>query len=130
MTEYVSVDDLIVTAHRFLGHEPEVADPGVLASAAARPRATVFGTDAYPDLHTKAAALLHALVKNHPLVDGNKRLGWVGVNLFYGYNGYELAVAQDDAFDLVMGIASGGREDVAEIAKTLAGWVQPLRLDG
>lgn len=128
MTEYLTVDDLVVAARRFLGRDPEVADPGLLASAVARPQTTVFGNDAYPDLHTKAAALLHSLVKNHPLVDGNKRLGWVGVNLLYGFNGCTLVAPEDDEYRFVIAVASGELDDVAEIAKTLEGWVRPLRL--
>ena len=59
-----------------VGAEVMVHDVGLLESALGRPRATVFGDDAYPDLHTKAAALLHSLARNHALVDGNKRLAW------------------------------------------------------
>lgn len=129
MTEYVSVDDLVVAATRFLGRAPEVIDPGLLASAVARPQSSVFGVVAYPDLHTKAAALLHSLVKNRALVDGNKRLGWVGVNLFYGFDGRTLVAAEDDAFDFVIEIAAGRYGDVAEIARTLAEWAAPLRLE-
>lgn len=128
--EYITVDDLVVAARRFLGHDPDVADPGLLASAVARPQTTVFGADAYPDLHTKAAALFHSLVKNHPIVDGNKRFGWVGVNMFYGLNGYTLLAPEDDEYDFVIAVASGELEDVAEIAKTLEGWVRPLHLPG
>lgn len=124
----MTVDDLVVAARRFLGHEPEVTDPGLVASAVARPQTTVFGDDAYPHLHTKAAALLHSLVKNHPLVDGNKRLGWVGLNLCYGLNGYTLLAPEDEEYGFVIAVASGELDDVAEIAKTLEAWVRPLRL--
>ena len=54
-----------------------IRDVGPLGSAVARPQTTAFGEDAYPDIWTKAAALLHSIVKNHALVDGNKRLGWL-----------------------------------------------------
>ena len=53
-----------------------VGDYGLIDSALARPRASVFGQGAYPDLHLKVAALLHSLARNHALVDGNKRLAW------------------------------------------------------
>ena len=49
-----------------------------------RPRVTVFGRDAYSGLDTKAAVLLESVVRNHALVDGNKRLGWLAVVVFYG----------------------------------------------
>jgi death on curing protein len=64
-----------------------VRDAGLLASALARPQATAFGADAYPDLDAKAAALLHSLARNHGLVDGNKRPALAGVIAFYGVNG-------------------------------------------
>jgi hypothetical protein len=53
------------------------------AAAAARPRTTVFGEDAYPAFEDKAAALLHSLVRNHALVDGNERLAWAAARVFH-----------------------------------------------
>jgi death-on-curing protein len=68
----------------FLGRQPEVRDFGSLESALARPKAMVFGADAYAGFHEKAAALLDSLVNNHALVGGHNRLGWVAIRLFYG----------------------------------------------
>ncbi|HVQ49027.1 MAG TPA: type II toxin-antitoxin system death-on-curing family toxin, partial [Mycobacterium sp.] len=62
--DYLELDDLLVAASAFLGHRPEVRDYGLLESALARPQASVFGEDAYPTLHEKAAALLDSLVNN------------------------------------------------------------------
>jgi death-on-curing protein len=59
----------------------------LLGSAVARPKTTVVGAEAYPDIHTKAAALLHSLCRNHALVDGNKRLAWTACQVFLGLNG-------------------------------------------
>lgn len=73
------------------------------------------------DLDTKAAVLLESLVRNHGLVDGNKRLGWLATVVFYGLNGVNLDAADDPAFELVMAVASG-RIDATEIAATLAAW--------
>ena len=68
----------------------------------------MFGEDAYPDLWTKAAALLHSIVKNHALVDGNKRLGWVATAVFLEINGVTVTTASnDDVYDLVIGVAAG-----------------------
>ncbi len=58
---------------------------GLLAAAAARRRITVFGEDAYPTVEDKAAALLHSLVSNHALVDGNKRLAWSAARIFCAF---------------------------------------------
>ena len=55
-----------------------------MASAAARPRSTAFGADAYPSIHLKAASLLHSIARNHPLVDGNNCLAQAATITFYG----------------------------------------------
>jgi death-on-curing protein len=83
----------------------------------------VYGEDAYPDLDTKAAALLHSIVTGHALVDGNKRLGWVGVRLFYRLNEWDLRAPADEAIDLVAAIADGALRDVRAIADRLGAWV-------
>lgn len=80
--EYPGLDDLIGLAVVLLGDPLPMRDVGLLGAAAARPQARAFGEDAYPDLWTKAAALLHSIVNNHPLVDGNKRLGWLACAVF------------------------------------------------
>ncbi|WP_203335850.1 type II toxin-antitoxin system death-on-curing family toxin [Nocardioides limicola] len=108
--------DLLHIATRTLGQTPEVRDPGLLESAAARPRATVFGEDAYPTLETKAAALTHSLAKNHPLVDGNKRLALAGLIAFLGVNGRRLTWTNDEAYDVVMAIAAGELDTIEDIA--------------
>ena len=101
--EYLNLDDLLDLAGRLLGDPPPVRDAGLLASAVARPRAVVAGQDAYPDLLTKAAALLQSVVGNHALVDGNKRLGWLATAVFLEINGVSVTQASnDDVVDLVM----------------------------
>lgn len=117
--QYLELEDLIVAAHSYLGEPPKVRDYGLLESALARSSATVFGQDAYPMTHEKAAALLDSLVNNHALVDGNKRLGWVAVRLFYGFNGYTIATGEDEKFDLVMDVAAGELDEVSKIARRL-----------
>jgi death-on-curing protein len=104
----------------FGGQPPEVRAPGLLASAAHRPRARMFGTPAYDDLYEQAAALLHAVATNHPLVDGNKRAAWLAAATFLALNGVDLAGCdQDVAYDLVVDVASGQEGDVGEIAGRL-----------
>jgi death-on-curing protein len=71
---YLELDDLLHVAQRPIQAEVSVRDLGLLESALARPRASAFGEDAYPDLDSKAAALLHSVARNRALVDGNKRL--------------------------------------------------------
>ena len=74
---YLDVEDLLYIAERAVGGVVAVRDLGLLEAAAARPQASAFGEVAYPSLHAQAAALLHSIVGNHALVDGNKRLGLV-----------------------------------------------------
>ncbi len=113
MTEYLDVEELLHLVDR-LGAGP-VRDVGLLDAAAARARASAFGEDAYPTLELKAAALMHSLAKNHPLVDGNKPLALLATGAFLRLNGHPFAVSQDEAFDLVMAVAEGSI-DVPEIA--------------
>lgn len=122
MTEYLDLEDLLAAAEAAVGGRAEIRDLGLLHAAVARPQASAFGEDAYPDLDRKAAALLHSIVTGHPLVDGNKRLGWVAVRLFYLLNDADIRPEVDDGFDLVVRIAAGQLHDVAEIATVLASW--------
>jgi len=73
---YSTLDEIVYIAERATGGQVTIRDAGLLEAAAARPQATAFGADAYPDLHTKAAALVHSVAaRNHALVDGNKAAG-------------------------------------------------------
>lgn len=117
--EYLDIEDLLGLAVALLGDPPPLRDLGFLESAAARPRASAFGKDAYPDRWSKAAALLQSIVKNHPLVDGNKRLGWLATAVFLELNGVQATTAANDAvYDTVMKVAAG-QLDVQEIAEAL-----------
>ena len=116
---FLDLDELLYVAVRTLGAEPEVRDLGLLESALARPQASAFGQDAYPTIHEKAAALLHSVARNHALVDGNKRLALAAAIAFYGLNGMRLTLTNDEAYDLVIGVASGKLDDVRTIASVL-----------
>lgn len=100
MTRYLTTDDLVALAHAVMGGDALVRDVGLIDSAAHRPMATAFGQEAYPDLHLKAAALLHSILRNRPLVDGNKRLGWVACRVFLALNGVDFVPDVDAATDL------------------------------
>lgn len=105
--EYLDLEDLIELAELILGKQPPIRDMGLLGSAAARPQTSAFGTDAYTDLWTKAAALLQSIVKNHALVDGNKRLGWLATGVFLELNGVETtSIPNHEVFDLVVIVAA------------------------
>lgn len=104
MTEYLTLEDGLLVVDRLGFH---VRDAGLLASALARPAASLFGDDAYPTIDRKAAALLESLARNHPLFDGNKRTAWTSFVTFLWINGWKHDFSTDDAFDLVVGVASG-----------------------
>jgi death-on-curing protein len=121
MTRHLTVAEVERIAQvAFGGLPPEARDTGLFASAVRRPRARMFGTQAYDDLYEQAAALLHALAANHPLVDGNKRTAWLATATFLGVNGVDLtACDQDTAYDLVIDVASGAESDIQVIAGRL-----------
>ncbi|WP_285114540.1 type II toxin-antitoxin system death-on-curing family toxin [Leifsonia sp. fls2-241-R2A-40a] len=115
---------MIRTVH---GDEPLkfVRDTVLLQSALERPAATLFGLDAYPDVYAKGAALLHSVLRNHALLDGNKRTGWILCVLFFTINGYDERYDEDAMFDFVLAVAAGDIEDIGEIARRLSSWFQP-----
>ncbi len=114
-----SVDD---HGHRLglvsaLGAGP-ARDLGLLDAACHRPRAGLFGREAYPSLAGKGSALMHSLAGNHALVDGNKRLAFLAAAVFLRINGYRLDITEDDAFDLTVSVAAG-QLDATGIEKRL-----------
>jgi death on curing protein len=120
VTVYLSLADVLAVAEEILDHHVEVRDLGLLDSAVHRPQASMFGTDAYPDVPTKAAALLESLARNHPLVDGNKRLAWAATAVFLLDNGLSLLdVDQVVAYDFMIEVAKGELE-LAEMTAWLA----------
>jgi death on curing protein len=111
---YLTLEELLYVAERTLGHDYAVRDYGLLEAAVARPQATVFGQDAYPDLDAKAAALLHSLAL-------------AAIIAFYGLNGRRLTMTNDAAYELVIGVAAGDLDSVDEIAVMLRGATRPAR---
>lgn len=104
---YLDLEDLLALADD-LG-VLQVRDLGLLASAAQRPATSLYGEEAYPSVADKAGVILESVVRNHPLVDGNKRLGWLSTVVFLGLNGVDLDLEDDDAYELVISVAEGRR---------------------
>jgi death on curing protein len=119
VTDFLSVDDLLEIAAGVLP-EVMIRDVGLLASAAARPRTTVFGQDAYPTFSDKAAALLHSLARNHPLIDGNKRLAWSATRTFCLLNGRDLVYESVDVAERFVLDVAAGELDVPQISE----WIE------
>ncbi|SON62698.1 Toxin Doc [Mycobacterium simulans] len=122
MTDYLDLEDLLEIAREAVGKDVVVRDYGLLESAVARPRASVFGQDAYLDLQLKAAALMHSLARNHALVDGNERLAWTACRTFLAINDQWIGAPEDERFDFVIGVASGAMSDLDEIVEQLRSW--------
>ena len=117
--QYLDTADLVELARRLLGEPPPIRDVGLLDAAAARPRASAFKEDAYPDVWTKAGALMHSIVGSHPLIDGNKRLGWLATAVFLELNEVSVSTAANDSvYDLVMAVAQDTLS-VDDVAATL-----------
>ncbi|MGH3679437.1 MAG: type II toxin-antitoxin system death-on-curing family toxin [Natronosporangium sp.] len=115
---FPTLAEAIAFNEAFIGRRG-VRDVGLLESALMRPSSSAFGQDAYPDLWSKAAALLHSIIRNHPFMDGNKR---TSVNLalaFLDRNGEDVDHADPDALiTLAVGIANE-RLELADIAVRL-----------
>lgn len=119
MPRYLTLDDLLRIADAAVTGEVVVRDVGLLQSALARPQTSLFGEDAYPDIHLKAAALLHSLAGNHPLVDGNKRLAWAATAVFLGINGHRVVTTDDEVVEFVVAVAAGEEPELEPIAAWL-----------
>ena len=104
MTAYLEIEDALQVVDRY-GFN--IRDVGLLASALARPAATVMGAEAYPQLAMKAAALMESVAWFHPLIDGKKPTAWTLMVLMLWINGCRHDFDTDEAFDLVEGVAAG-----------------------
>jgi death on curing protein len=121
MTPFPTTEDILALAGAVLP-AVDVRDGGQLHAAVLRPQTSVFGEDAYTGLWEKAAALMHSIVCGHPLVDGNKRLGWAAAVAFLEDNGEILEYQDvDEAESLVVSLAKGELDDIPDLARRLRG---------
>lgn len=89
------------------GGSEGIRDEGMLDLALKNPFQTFGGKELYPSIQAKAARLCFGLVKNHAMVDGNKRLGAHVMLVFLALNGYELSYGQKELIDIILALASG-----------------------
>ena len=101
-----------------IGGSHGLRDLALLESAVARPRATFDSKELYPDLFTKAAALMDSLINNHPFLDGNKRTGITATGLFFRINGWKLTASSKELVACTMRVAVEGLE-IDELANWL-----------
>lgn len=106
----------VITIHEELiaetGGSFGLRDEGMLDSAMNAPFQTFEGEDVYPSLQQKAARLCFGLIKNHPFVDGNKRIGVHVMLVFLVLNGVELQYSQEELSDVILQLAAGKIEDI------------------
>jgi death-on-curing protein len=113
----------VVLLHKALvaesGGSSEIRDEGLLDSALNAPFQTFSGTELYPTVLEKAARLGYGLIKNHPFVDGNKRIGTHVMLVFLMLNHFEVEYNDNDLVQLILGVASGEIDD-----RQLLVWLQ------
>jgi death-on-curing protein len=115
--DYLELADILKLGREIIA-DFRVSEIGLLESAVARPKTSVFGEDAYLTFAEKTAALLHSIARNHALIDGNKRLAWSAARLFCLMNDLDINMKQDKAYEMVVGVAAGQIE-MDELVKIL-----------
>lgn len=114
---YLTLAEAVVIAESVTGVDAKTLARAsrldLLDSALHAPQAGFGDDDFYPDFATKAAVLVVRIARNHPLPDGNKRLAWMSLVMFYALNGYRLALPVDEAVEAMLAIA-GGEWDEAQ----------------
>jgi death-on-curing protein len=106
MMRYLTVEEVLEINAEVMGGRHALRDRKLLESAVTRPQASAFGTDAYPDLVSKAAALLHSLLMNHVFVDGNKRTAVLATLIYLDLNGYVIRWDQQEALEFVLDLVN------------------------
>ena len=117
--------DEVVLIHRDqidrYGGAQGIRDVGLFRSALAMPSAGAGDDYFHEDLYTMAATYLFHIVRNHPFVAGNKRVGAVAAFIFLSLNGIDLDAPEEDYEELVMGVAEGrlGKNEAAQFFRQL-----------
>lgn len=107
---YLTIEK-VIELHRLIinqsGGSGGLRDQGPLESAVGQPTMTFDGADLYPTISAKAGALAHALIQNHPFIDGNKRIGHAAMEVFLVLNGREIRAEVEEQEGLILDVASG-----------------------
>jgi death-on-curing protein len=121
---YLSLAEALIIAEAVTGTDAAVlartSRLDLLDSALHAPQASFGDEDFYPTFIEKAAVLVVRLARNHPLIDGNKRLAWQSLTMFCALNDVELEVAADDAVAMVLAVAAGERDE-----RAVVDWLEP-----
>ena len=122
---YLTPGEIYAAAEEAIGEPMLAREPHLVRAAAARPMLEAFGTEAYPTLMEKAAALMHSVAAHHLFWDGNKRAATRATILFLEKNGYEPVWDAEAIYSFVLEIAQN-KHDVPEIADWLAAHTRPV----
>ncbi len=107
---YLTLNEVFELHHYLIkqyGGSEGIRDLGALESALAQPRMTFGGEDLYPTIVEKTSAIGFSLIKNHPFVDGNKRIGHAAMETFLILNGLEIEATVDEQEEVILQVASG-----------------------
>ena len=126
---YLTLNEVLFLYRRVIresGGAAGIRDLGLLESALAQPRQTFGGVELYPSTAEKAAALGFSLIKNHPFIDGNKRIGHAAMEVFLVLNGYEIQATVDEQEQIILDVAAG-RMNRESFARWVAAHVIELK---
>ncbi len=125
---YLDVDEVLRLHLLEVGEGVGLRDRNLLEAAVERPRQSAFGEDAYPTLQSKTAALLDSLARNHPFLDGNKRIAVLASFVFLEINGFEAETTNDEVVETVLALIV--REiDFDGLVDRIRSWMRPRRGD-
>lgn len=119
---WLSIDEVCLIHEEIIkkaDSSASIRDFSLLHSAVERPKASFGGSDLYPTLFAKAAALLHSLCMNHPFTDGNKRTAWVSTKTFLKINSYHLKAGKTEAVTFMISV---GQDKLA--LKDISSWLK------
>jgi death-on-curing protein len=116
---YLTLKEILELHRRIIqqsGGLTGIREVGMLESALAQPQMTFGGEELYPTIVEKASALSFSLIKNHPFLDGNKRIGHAAMETFLVLNGHEVDAPVDEQEQVILKIASGelGRDSFTD----------------
>lgn len=127
---YLELDDLLAIASEVLGLEVDVllrvTDLGLADSAVSRPQASFAGEEFYTSIEAKAATLLYGVARNHPFIDGNKRVAVLAALQFLNVNGLDLDLTPpEEAYKMIAGVAAG-TITLEALTTWMAGRLEPM----
>lgn len=128
MMRCLTVDETLELHRRVLdaaGGMSGIRDLGAVESAVAQPQMSFGGQDLYVGLAEKVAAVGFSLVRNHPFVDGNKRIGHAAMETFLVLNGWEFVASVDEQEQVILNLAAGQMER-EQFTAWVASHVQPI----